>query len=366
MTVKYWIAAGLTFVAIAGCNKKSATGEAAEGGPPPGVAAWMPKDAAAAWEGAWVSRMRLHSSKKSYSSMAGDPVALEIKGGKVTAFGGDTDQQLTMSFVTPCVAQFEEPITEGSMKGGTSFVSTTFLVENGALVTGDGTVGYRKGKTAVVCSGADKLYLLDDKGTCKYWKKEFRDWQAWPDAKCTWSQKDGKDVLTVGEGESADVLTANGDLLATDSFREDSKRIQEKGYHVKAKDFADAKAQVTAKIKAADPGEQAKAKGGVAGKTDTVLSLIATLSSDPSLKGKQVELTAVYSSGGSTTSNGKKSHYIFIADSKETNDLSISCQLGDTASEGLVQWDKVTVKGTVGEAFGKPELEGCTASKAPL
>ena len=358
--MKRWIAISLSLVALAGCKKKDTAGEPSSGGAP-GMS-WLPADAHEAWEGAWVTRMHLQSDKKAYTTLAGDPVALEIKGTKVTAFGGDKDQQLALSFESPCSARFAETITEGSMKGGTSYTSKTFVVENGALVVGDGEVGYRKGKAAIACTSGDDVYLLDEKGTCTYWKKEFKDWQKWPDAKCTWSQKDGKDVLAIGEGDRADVLIATGDVLASESFRDDAKR----GHHARAKDFADAKAQVTAKLAADDPGTRAKAKGGVAGKTETVLSLIATLTSDPSLKGKPIELSAQYLNSSSSTSGGKTTHNVMIVDGKDMTELAIPCELGETAPpEGLVPYDKVNVKGTVGEAFGKPELEGCTIAKAP-
>lgn len=362
--MKTWIAVGMAFAALAsGCKKKTTgdSGDTSNG--PSAFTAWMPKDAAKLWDGAWFTRMHLQSNKKTYTSMAGDPVALEIKAGKATVNGGDKDQELGFALESPCAARFSEAITEGSMKGGTSYVTMIFVVENGALVVGSGAAGYRKGKAALVCSEGSNggVHIVDDKGGCVTWDKKFREWESKPNT-CAWSQKDGKDVLTIGTGDWNTVVSAEGDVLKSDQFRDWVKG----GYHAKANDFADAKAKVAAKLKADDPGEQAKAKGGVAGKTDTVLSLIATLSSDPSLKGKSVELTALYLNSNSSTSNGKTTHNIMLVDGKDQSDMAIACDLGETAPpEGLVQYDKVTVKGTVGESFGKPELEGCTAAKAP-
>ena len=362
--MKTWIAVGLTVVAFgAACKKKTGSGGGGDDGEPAApsaFAAWMPKDAAKLWDGAYSTRMHLQSNKKTYTSMAGDPVALEIKGNKATAFGGEKDQELGFSLESPCAARFAEAITEGSMKGGTSYNTMIFVVENGAIVVGSGAGGYRKGKAALVCSEGSNsgVHIVDDKGACVTWEKKFRDWESKPNT-CAWSQKDGKDVLTIGTGDWNTVVTADGDVLESDQFREWQK------YHTKAKDFADAKAKVTATLKADDPGEQAKAKGGVAGKTDTVVSLIATFSSDPSLKGKPVELTVQYLNSNSSTSNGKTTHNVMLVDSKDMIDLSIACDLGETAPpDGLTQYDKVTVKGTVGESFGKPELEGCTVTKA--
>lgn len=347
-----------TLASGTGCKKKG--GES--GGGPAEAAPWMPKDAAKLWDGAWFTRMHLQSNKKSYTSLAGDPVALEIKGSTATAWGGEKDQELGFAIEAPCAAKFSEPITEGSMKGGTSYNTMLFVVDNGKLVVGSGAGGYRKGKTAIVCKEGmgGGITIVDDKG-CNTWESHFDRWEKKADT-CVWSQADGADVLTIGTGQFNTVVTAQGDVLMSDQFKEWAKG----NYHVKAKDFADAKAQVTAKIKADDPGEQAKALGGVAGKTDTVLSLTASLAADPSLKGKPVELTALYMNESSSTSNGETTYNITLIESKESSQIYFACDLGKTKPpEGLVQYDKVTVKGTIGEAFGKPEIEGCTVAKSP-
>lgn len=356
--MKTWFVV-VALVSIAGCKKKG--GEAAGGGPSE-FAAWMPKDAAKLWEGAWTTRMHLQSNKKSYTSMAGDPVALDIKGNKATAFGGEKDQELGFAIESPCAAKFSEPITEGSMKGGTSYNTMLFVVDGDKLVVGSGAGGYRKGKTALVCSEGSRggVTVVDEKG-CSTFESHFGKLEKKADT-CAWEQKDGKDVLTIGTGDWKTVVYAQGDVLMSEQFSQWAKE----GYHVKAKDFADAKAQVTAKLKADDPGEQAKAQGGVVGKTDGVLSLTASLSADPSLKGKPVELTAVYLNENTMSSNGKTTYNVMLVEAKDKTDISIPCDLGETKPpEGLVQYDKVIVKGTIGEAFGKPEIEGCTVAKAP-
>ncbi len=76
--MKTWIAVGMTFAALtAGCKKKTTGGSDDSVAGPSAFAAWMPKDAAKMWDGAWVTRMHLQSNKKTYTSMAGDPVALK-------------------------------------------------------------------------------------------------------------------------------------------------------------------------------------------------------------------------------------------------------------------------------------------------
>ena len=99
---------------------------------------------------------------------------------------------------------------------------------------------------------------------------------------------DGKDVLTLAKGTI--VVSAEGDVLASENFRQFVKE----GYHQRTKTFAAAKALVAAKIKENDPSERAKSAGCIVGKTDTVLSLIATYGTDKSLKGKSLEVGGVF------------------------------------------------------------------------
>lgn len=205
---------------------------------------WVQKDADATWQGAWSSRLTLRTSGS--ISMAGDPAALEIKGGTATAWDGTKDHKLAFALITPCTAQFSE--SDGGPMGMTSMHDKTFLVEGGKLLVGEGPVGYRKGKAAFVCTpGMDNAYTLDDKGVCKKWSFFMKRWEGKPTT-CVWSQEDGKDVLTVGDGNWTSKVKAEGDLLKSDQFIEESK------YTEKATDLAAAKAKTDETIKA-------KAKG---------------------------------------------------------------------------------------------------------
>ena len=79
-----------------------------------------------------------------------------------------------------------------------------------------------------------KHTLVDDKG-CKAWSQRFGDkWEA-KDKKCTWSADGGKDVLTLGDGDWARKVTADGDYLVSDQFTETVK------YTTKAASFDEAK-----------------------------------------------------------------------------------------------------------------------------
>ncbi|MBA3538444.1 MAG: hypothetical protein H0T79_02345 [Deltaproteobacteria bacterium] len=108
-------------------------------------------------------------------------------------------------------------------------------------------MGYRKGKAAIVCSsGMRGLVTLDDKGACLEWTN-FMGWTSKPTT-CAWSAKDGKDVLTIGEGNWTTQVSADGDILQSEQFRQEVKE----GLHTRATDLATAKASVS---------ELAKAKG---------------------------------------------------------------------------------------------------------
>jgi hypothetical protein len=360
--MKPWIA---VVVLAVGCGgKKEDKGGGGGGGGaakgPPGVAAWMPKDAESLWQGAWFTRMNpLSASKKKSTTMAGDPVAVEVKGTKATVTDGTAEVTMDFALSAPCEARFTEAITEGSMKGGSSYHDMMFVVQNGALVVGSGAGGYRKDKTAIVCSEGMQggITIVDDKG-CKTWSMKFDKWES-KDNTCVWSQAEGKDLLTIGTGDWTTKVTAEGDVLTSEQFRDFVK------YTKKAKDYADAKAQMQAEIDAKDPSKKAIKAGGVVGKTDTIVSFNATWGSDKSLKGKPFEITALYLNTNTMTSNGEKTHNIIVVD-KVGDEFTMACNLGKTEPPGdLKQGDKVTVKGTVDESFDKPELNDCTVSKAP-
>jgi hypothetical protein len=288
--------------------------------------------------------------------------ALDIKGDGAKGFDGKKEYPLGFEVDTPCSVTISEPITEGSLKGGTSFHTKQFVVKGGKLLAGEGSVGMRKGKAAVVCGISVDVTTLDDKGACKAWSKRFGKWEG-KDQKCAWSQKDGKDVLTIGEGEWPKVLTADGDILMDSQFADDVERKK----HVKAASYDEAKNTVIAKIKENDPGEQAKAAGGKVGDTKSVLGLIATFTSDPkALMGKPVEVTGQYFSSGSMTAGGKTTVTLEMIDSKDSMKLHITCYTSESDMKAIkfTQYDKITAKGTVKESFHLPALENCTATAA--
>ncbi len=367
--MKTWIALGIAALSLAGCSKKEGGGGGGGGRDmektPEAFAAWMPKDAAKLWDGAWATRMTSLMNvkkKKSHTSMAGDPVAVEVKGDKATVWDGESEHTLGFHVASPCEARFTEALTEGSMKGGFAYHDQMFVIRNGAIAVGSGSAGFRRGKAAVVCAEgmSSGVTILDDKGACTRWSKKFGDWESKPET-CVWSQKDGKDLLTIGTGDWATFVYADGDALVSEQFVDAEKLTK------RTKDFAEAKALVRETIDEKDPGVQAKKAGGVVGKTDTVVSLTASLAADKSLAGKAMELTAVVSQVGTFTSNGKTSHSVRVKDldAKDTK-FDMPCELGETAPAPEIKNDlKVVVKGTLKESFGTPALEPCTIAVAP-
>lgn len=325
---------------------------------PSELAAWMPKGANLAWEqNAWTSRLQLRTSGT--MSMAGDPVALEIKGDKAKAWDGKTEHQLGFKIDSPCTVAFTKEITEGGMQG-TQTMRKNYAMVEGKFLVGDGDVGYRKGKTAFVCGHGDHDYVIaDDKGTCTSFRLKFREWEKQP-VKCEWTQVDGKEALKIGEGQFPIVVKADGDLLLSDQFDEFAK----KGYHTAAKSFDEAKEAVNRMVKENDPVEIAKAAGGKVGETNTVASLMATFGTDrKSVEGKEVEVTALYLNSNQSTSNGKTTHNAILVDKQGDMKLTLTCNL-DAEVKGLKQYDKVKAKGTVGESFDKAALDKCTLTKA--
>ncbi|CAN5909397.1 hypothetical protein BH11MYX2_BH11MYX2_10140 [soil metagenome] len=355
------IAITMAALALGGCKKKDGdesgrAGEApkgADGGGPAAFAPWQQKDAAKLWEGAWKGRMTLESSKKGYSSMAGDQAAYEVKGDKATVTDGTNDATMKFTLEAPCQAQFTEDITAGGMKGGKAFHEKTFVLENGALGIGEAAAGYRKGKAAIVCS-SDGVTIVDDKGGCATWKKTFDKWES-KDEKCEWSQDAGKDKLTIGTGDWSRKVYAAGDVLAAEQFRDEAK------YTEKSADLATAKKSVGDAVKKDDPAEQAKAAGGVAGKTDSIASLTVSFAADESLKGKPIELTGLLKQTGTMSSNGETMQQFLLKDVDSKDDkIDMFCMGKTPAPEGVKTGDKVTATGTLDKSFGKPELKDCT------
>ena len=237
--MKHAIWIGIMAVATSGACKKTSGGAGGLGGEksnlPSEVAAWMPKDAVAGWEGAWSTRLTLATSGR--ISMSGDPAALEIKGAKAKAFDGTTEHDLGFAVASPCTVAFTRKAKLGGMEG-VETLTKHYVVKDGKVLIGEGAAGYRKGKTALVCGGSsmDGYYVVSEKG-CDQWKDKFGKPEK-ATAVCAWSAEDGKDVLTLGEGDWKTKVIADGDTLQSEQFTEMTEKS------TKTATFDEAKAKV--------------------------------------------------------------------------------------------------------------------------
>lgn len=353
----------LTAVTAGGCKKKGGGDSAAAKGRelPDSVMQWTPAGAEQAFVGAWKARMTLASNMGGSHSMAGDPIALDIKAETATAFDGKVEKQLSWVIESPCTARFDEELTEGSMKGGTAYHELMFVLKDGKALLGDGGAGFKKGNAWVFCTGgmdSGGVYIQEDKTKpCTHWGEKFGKWEQ-TEGQCKWEMADGKERLTVGTGDWATKLYVEGDLVMSEQFQDAAKLYE------KVSDFATAKKAVVDKNKADDPGEQAKAAGGKVGDKSTVVGLIATYAADKSIKGQVVELTAEFLNSNHSWSGDKHYYNGIVVDNKDSTSFTLSC---DTKEEvtGFTQFDKVVVKGTIDESFNKPALKDCTITKAP-
>lgn len=220
-------------LALGACTKQSAQADADEVVRPVAFAAWMPADAARAWQGAWASRLTLRTSGT--MSADGDPAALDIRGATAIVFDGTKEHRLGFEVIAPCEAQFTRSFDDDTMKG-TAYYGMQYVIRDGTLLAGHGAAGYRRGKAAVVC--ARGIHVLDANGTCTTWER-LATWRERPES-CVWSSENGKDVLTIGDGDWAIEVVAEGDILADEQFRHETAD----GAHRRAKDYGDAKRAV--------------------------------------------------------------------------------------------------------------------------
>lgn len=190
--------------------------------PPAEFTAWDLPARAKAWQGAWVSEAAL-----------GVPEAVEIKGAVAKSWNGKVEKTLSFQLESPCSAKFTETLADGSTTGTVS----KFTLKNGALVTGLGDAGTRKGKTAVVCV-SNQVLTLDESGKCIAWTYMFDKADSEPGT-CALATKDGKEVFTAKVNGMDIELAIDGDAIMSEQLAKKSA--------AKHPDFAAAKAAVPAR-----------------------------------------------------------------------------------------------------------------------
>jgi hypothetical protein len=236
----------LLAISLLGCGEKKQVPPTPTGAPevprsdmPREFAVWMTKDAVAAWQGSYVTKLALRDPLDS------EDVVLDVKGESAKGFDGKVEYPLGFAILAPCIAGFEQARTEGAMAGNTLTHAKQFLIKDGKLIAAEGTVGMRKGRAAITCTyGPDPVVTLDDQGVCKAWNRD-PDWKSTP-VTCRWTKsEDGKDVLTIGDGAGAPTLIADGDLLMDRGF----EMQLERGWHTRHASYDAAKQALSAKSK---------------------------------------------------------------------------------------------------------------------
>jgi hypothetical protein len=205
-------------VAVLGACDRKGVADHLSARRPAAFDAWMPAGAVEAWQGGWTARLSL--SLTASDAQPGDAIALDIHGATATASDAGRAHTLRFAVIAPCAVQFAQAIqVEGSINGGTAYHGAQFVMSGKTLRVGRGAAGYRNGTTAVVCSEGRNagVHVLDANGVCTTWQDWFDRWESKP-ATCTWSRRDGHDVLTIGSGEWAPELIARGDVLESEQF----------------------------------------------------------------------------------------------------------------------------------------------------
>jgi hypothetical protein len=183
---------------------------------PPEFAAWDIAARQKAWEGAWAG---------DYASL-GDKAAWEIKGTRINLVHGKGEKQLELELESPCSARFVEKREDGK-----SSTTSTFTLKDGALITGLGSAGSRKGDTAIAC-GSGRIFTLDAKG-CTEWEDRFGKLSSKP-GECGFRKDGDTEVFHYTAYGSESTMLVEGDVLWTDQL----KRVHAQ----KHPDFAAAKA----------------------------------------------------------------------------------------------------------------------------
>lgn len=297
---------------------------------------WMPKDAAKAWEGAWLMRL----------TPDGPIVAVNVVGDKATIFDGREEKQVAFSVVQPCAAAF-----------GANEVQ--FLLRDGAakgrpatIVSGHGAAGMRKGDTAIVCGDGhdpdapeEGVYLVT-KNRCKTWKRDAKGVWGFRTGVCVWANARGDDLLDVGTEHYSSTLIVKGDFLEERNFTKSATQ------HRRATSWDAARTEVNANLPPVSKLDEAKAAGGVIGDMTTIAGIQATYANNKGpLIGVDLEVrgTLVEIHGKTTVIEDK---------------LRLVCE-STAAVTKVKQGDTVVAKGRIDTRHDEARLQRCTLTKAP-
>jgi hypothetical protein len=139
------------------------------------------------WQGAWVLP----------GEQAGQLVAWEVVGDRITQFDGSFEKTFSLAVYSPCQVTYAD-----ADEGVTTYKTFTFAGDT--LITGLGAAGTVTGDATIACVGGNTYVLRGD--TCEQWSELFDDWKQEP-ATCT----------IEGEGPTRKLVTPNGELAFVDA-----------------------------------------------------------------------------------------------------------------------------------------------------
>jgi hypothetical protein len=156
--------------------------------------------------------------------------AWNVIGDKVTIWNGTAEKTRELKLVSPCEAKVIE-----RSDGGSSSTTTHYTLLDGAIVTGLGDAGSRRGPEAIACI-SNKVFTLDAKGTCSEWSASMFDDGKYEQKPGTCGfRKDGdKEVFAATADGHETVLEVHGDALLSEQLA--------RTHSEKTADFAAAKA----------------------------------------------------------------------------------------------------------------------------
>lgn len=139
-------------------------------------------------------------------------IAIDVDGTSMKTWDGKTESTGQISLYGPCEVGISGYGT-GAGKGG--WVGT-YTVENGALVTGLGNAGAKKGKKAIACV-MGKMLALDENGACVEWTRKPLhpyEYESKPGT-CAWAKRENgaPEVFTAKVYKMDFVLEVHGDAL---------------------------------------------------------------------------------------------------------------------------------------------------------
>jgi hypothetical protein len=105
-----------------------------------------------------------------------------------------------------------------SASGGSSSTVKHYTINKGAIVTGLGDAGSRKGPEAIACV-SDRIVTLDAKGTCTQWKEDMmgNGWKPGPGT-CAFVKDGDKELFSVTLDGSERRLVVDGDALMSEQL----------------------------------------------------------------------------------------------------------------------------------------------------